>query len=281
LNNAPEVPLPPFQSRARQQAVPRLFQQTPGVVSLMIAALNRHIGAPHVGKSYGGYPTSLARRVSFPGWRKRLPRRLAPIHWFLAVLPLVCLQAADGPRVSYFKSFPGSVPAYMAITLDRTGAGEYKEAEDDDSPVRFQLSEADTSEIFGLAGKLGYFDHPLESGLKVAFMGAKTFRYEDGAKKSEVKFNFSEDLTARALADWFERIAESEQLLSGLEVSAKYDKLGVMKALLLLESYFDRKRLVNTQQYLPLLDRIAKNESYMHQARLRAASLADEMRAPK
>jgi hypothetical protein len=203
------------------------------------------------------------------------------MKWFVALLWCACLGAADGPRLYFSKSFPGSAPAYMAITVDRTGVGEYKEAENDDNPVRFLLSEAEAAEIFGLAEKLGYFDHPLESGLKVAFMGAKTFRFEDGARKNEVKFNYSEDLTARALADWFERIAESEQLLSSLEVSAKYDKLGVMKSLLLLESFFDRKRLVNTQQYLPLLDRIAKNESYLHQARLRAASLADEIRAAK
>ena len=203
------------------------------------------------------------------------------MKWPLALLWCVCLGAADAPRIGFSKSFPGSVPAYMAITVDRAGAGEYKEAENDDNPVRFQLSGAEAAEIFGMAEKLGYFDHPLESGLKVAFMGAKTFRYEDGARKSEVKFNYSEDLTARALADWFERIAESEQLFNGLEISAKYDKLGVMRALLLLESSYDRKRLVNLQQYLPLLDRIAKNESYMHQARERAAGLADQIRNPR
>jgi hypothetical protein len=100
----------------------------------------------------------------------------------------------------------------------------------------------------------------------------------DGARKSEVQFNFSEDLSAQALADWFERISESEQLLTNLQVSAKYDHLGVMKAVLLLEEAYDRKRLVDAPQYLPLLDRIAKNESYMHQARMRAAGLADQFR---
>ena len=109
-------------------------------------------------------------------------------------------------------------------------------------------------------------------------MGTKTFRFVDGAKKNEVKFNFSEDPSAQALADWFERISESEQLLTNLEVSAKYDHLGVMKAVLLLESAYDRRRLVDPAQYLPLLDRIAKNESYMHQARMRAAGLADQFR---
>jgi hypothetical protein len=53
-----------------------------------------------------------------------------------------------------------------------------------------------------------------------------------------------------------------------------------MKALLQLETAYDRKRVVDAAQYLPLLDRIAKNEVYMHQARMRAANLADAFRAP-
>jgi hypothetical protein len=200
---------------------------------------------------------------------------------FLLVLWCVQLGAADVPRIYYSKSFPGSAPAFVAVTLDRTGVGEYKEAENDDQPVRFQLSDAEASEIFGLAEKLGYFDHPLESQLKVAFMGTKTFRFESAVARHEVKFNYSEDPMARELLDWFERISESEQHLTSLEIAAKYDKLGVMKAILLLESAYDRHRLVNVQQYLPMLDRIAKNESYLHQARLRAAALAEQIRAVK
>jgi hypothetical protein len=187
-------------------------------------------------------------------------------------------QAADVPRLFFSKSFLGSSPAYVAINLDKTGVGDYREEENDDRPVHFQLSAPDTAVMFDLAAKLGYFDHALESPLKVAFMGTKTFRFVDGAKKTEVKFNFSEDPAAQALADAFERISESEQLFNNLEVSAKYDHLGVMKAILLLESAYDRKRIMDTAQYLPLLDRIAKNESYMHQARMRAASLADQFR---
>jgi hypothetical protein len=203
------------------------------------------------------------------------------MKWWLLFLWCAGLSAADIPRIYYSKSFPGSAPAYVAVTLDRTGAGEYKEAPEDDQPLHFQLSEAEAAAIFALAEKLGYFDHPLESPLKVAFMGTKSFRFENGATKNEVKFNFTEDPAARELNDWFERICESEQQLINLETSAKYDKLGVMKAVLLLEAAYDRKRLVNAQQYLPLLDRIAKNESYLHQARLRAAALGDEIRAAK
>jgi len=209
------------------------------------------------------------------------------MKWRLALLSCVSLaaphlaHAADLPRLYFAKSFPGSTPAYVAINVDKTGAGDYREDEKDDNPVRFQLTAPEAAAMFDLAAKLGSFDHPIESPLKVAFMGAKTFRFVDGAKKTEVKFNFSEDPNAQALLECFERISESEQLLTNLEISAKYDRLGVMKALLLLEAAYDRKRLVDMPQYLPLLDRIAKNESYMHQARLRAASLADQVRAPK
>jgi predicted AAA+ superfamily ATPase len=112
-------------------------------------------------------------------------------------------------------------------------------------------------------------------------MGAKTFRYENGEGKSEVKFNFSEEPQARELMDWFERMGESAEHRIELERTAKYDRLGVLKALLLLESAMDRKRLVGMDQYLPMLDRIAKNESYMHTARERAAEIAEAIRNPK
>jgi len=196
----------------------------------------------------------------------------------LAVLPLL---ASDGPRLVYSKSFPGSMPAFVEISIARNGDTTYKEAVDDDQPLKFQLAEADTTEIFGLVEKLGRFNHPLEAPVKVAFMGIKTYRFENGAEKNEVKYNFSEDADARLLQDWFERIVETEQDLINLERSAKYDKLGVNRSLLLLQTSFERKRLVAPQQFLPLLDRIAKNETYMHMSRERAAGLADAIRASK
>jgi hypothetical protein len=43
----------------------------------------------------------------------------------------------------------------------------------------------------------------------------------------------------------------------------------------------DRKRLVGMDQFLPMLERIARNESYMHAARERAAEIAEAIRNPK
>ena len=193
-----------------------------------------------------------------------------------AVASFAC--AAPGPSIFYSKYFKGSNPEYVAVTLERSGQAVYQEAAEDDNPIRFKIADSQSAEIFAAADKLNRFRRPLESNLKVAHMGVKTFRFEDGGVKSEVKFNYSEDPDARALADWFERIAETEQDFIALERAVKFDKLGVQHALLQMEIAYDKKRLVAPAQFLPLLDRVVKNESYMHIARDRAAKLAETFR---
>lgn len=199
----------------------------------------------------------------------------------MALAGVSLIAATDPTRLFFSKSFPGSTPAYVEIAIEHNGNALYKEAADDDQPIKFQIGESDTSAIFALADKLGHFNRPLEAPIKVAFMGMKTFRFEAGAEKQEVKFNYSEDLDAQALLDWFERISETEQHLINLERTVKYDKLGVNEALLLLQISFERKRLVAPQQLLPMLDRVVKNDSYMHMARERAAGLAEAIRTAK
>lgn len=195
--------------------------------------------------------------------------------------PPAATVPGSGPRLFFSRSFPGSAPPYIQVTLEKNGDVEYREAVDDDLPLKFKLNPANTEELFGLAGKLDYFKHPIEAPVKVAFMGTKTFRYENGGEKSEVKFNYSQDLNAQALLDWFERLAETAQNRINLERAAKYDHLGVMKALLLVEAALDRGRLASPEQFLPMLDRIANNEIYMHTARARAAEIAEIIRGPK
>lgn len=199
----------------------------------------------------------------------------------ILLLTPVVLFADSIPKVLYTKSFPGSIPAYVSVELLRNGQAIYKEAPDDENPVSFKVSPEDTGEIFNLVDKLEHFKRPLESNLKVANMGMKTFRFEDGTAKNEAKFNYSLDADANLLLDWFERITETQRLQFDLERTAKFDRLGVNKTLLQIEAAYDRKRLIGVDRFLPLLDRVAKNDSYLHMARERAAALADAFRNPK
>ena len=130
----------------------------------------------------------------------------------VVALIAVCAGLASGaPRITLSKNFPGSVPAFVSIEIEQDGAAVYKEAVNDEYPLKFKLDPEDVSEVFRLAEKLGFFTREVESGLKVANMGIKSFRWEDGATKHEVKFNYSADPDAQALADWFEKMSETEQ----------------------------------------------------------------------
>ena len=181
----------------------------------------------------------------------------------------------------YSRTFPGSSPAYFDISLESNGDAVYREAVDDELPMKFHLNDAEKKEVFDLADKLDHFKGPLESPIKVAFMGAKVFRYQAGAESHEVKFNFTEDANGKVLQEWFERMAESVQHRINVERAAKYDHLGVAHAINLLASAYDRKRLVAVEQFLPILDRVAKSTVYMHSAREMAAGIAEAIRKPQ
>lgn len=198
--------------------------------------------------------------------------------WLLLGIAAGMAAGADVARVSFTKIFPGSDPAYMAATVDRNGAVTYREAKDEE-PETFQMEPDAVKAIFDLADKLDHFKRPLESGLKVAKTGDKTFRWENGAEASEAKFNYSLDENARTLQDWFERISESERALMLLRRNIRFDKLGVNEAVLRVDAAWTQKRLVGREQFLPLLDRVAKNETFINLARERAARLAGTMRA--
>lgn len=192
---------------------------------------------------------------------------------------LFAASSSNSARLVYTKVFPGSSPAYVNIVVERNGKVSYKEQADDDDPETFQLEEANTAIMFDLAGRLDHFKHPLDSGLKVANMGMKTFRWEDGTASSEQKFNYSLDENAKALHDWFEAITETERLFAELKRSARHDKLGVLDALINIDACWNQKRLVGVDQFLPVLDQIAQNDIYLHMARQRAAMLGEAIRA--
>lgn len=188
--------------------------------------------------------------------------------------------AGQEPNLFFSKKFPGSKPAYVEITVEKGGAVVYKEAPDDELPVRFKIKPEQAQAMYMLAEKLEKFARPIESGLKVARMGDKTFRWTEGDAKTEALFNYTTDPDAQTLLDWFERLSESAGAFIELEKTARFDRLGVNKSILQLEILWDKKRLLGLEQYLPLLDRVAKNDGYLNMARERAAKLAEIFRNP-
>lgn len=186
--------------------------------------------------------------------------------------------AADSPKVLFSRTFVGSTPPFFSIVVDELGA-TYNESTDPDNAEALKLEPGVIRQIFELSDKLDHFKKPLESGLKVANMGQKVLRWENGAEQQESKFNYSTSDDAKALTDMFERIADSTRMLLELKRVMKHDKLGVNDAMLRISAAFETKRLVGTPQYLPVLEQVAGNESFIHMAREHAARMVDSIRA--
>jgi hypothetical protein len=199
-----------------------------------------------------------------------------------ALIALACCAPliAAPPKLTYTRIFPGSTPDYFCVDVDRSGNLKYKESPTDDNPLRAQLSDGDVTTLFAMAEKLAYFKQPLESGLKVANTGKKTFRYDDGtAPATETTFNYSLNETAQQLQERFEQIATTERAYIELERALRYDRLGLNDALAQVESLWLRKQLAAPKQFVPILTRISTRETLMHLVRDRAARLKDEFEA--
>jgi len=221
------------------------------------------------------------------------PQAAAAARLLMAVVALaaflapaaICQQeppAKPAPaKLTFVKQFPGSVPDYYAVLTTGEGQAEYAMAPDDADPVRFKLSEATTREIFQLVERLERFENAqLETSKKVAFMGKKTFRYEAAGRRGETSFNYSENTDAMALVALFEKISATQQHLINLERLARFDRLGIMKELYQVEAALDRNELIEAAQFIPVLEEIADNSSYLHIAQLRARSMLQRIRTP-
>lgn len=192
---------------------------------------------------------------------------------------LLFVGSVSAQRIVYTKVFAGSNPPYAKITLTQKGELTYQEEANEPSPDQVQLDAATTASVFELAAKLDHFKMKLESGLKVAKTGDKTYRWEEGGSANETKYNHTNDENARALQEWFEHVSESQRILADLERTYKYDRLGVNEVVLRLSTAWQTKHVVAPAQFTPILDRIAKNESLINMARERAADLSDAFKA--
>ena len=202
---------------------------------------------------------------------------MMPMRWLPVCLILLLgnLAGAEGDpaRITYAKEFPGSQPDYVSIAVQESGQASYRTAPDE-QPVEFHLSPESTGEIFAIARKLNLFQSAsLESKRKVAQMGKKTFVFESGAERHAASFNHTEDPNAVALNALFEGLARTQWHRERLEYLLRFDRLGLVKELLLVESDLDQRQLVEPALLLPVLEKIRTNRSLVNVAQERAAGI--------
>jgi len=191
------------------------------------------------------------------------------------------LARPDGATITYRRVFKGSSPEFIEvkITEQAKATSDIRQLDDDADPEQFEVGSAVQKRIFELAGELNYFAiQNLDIQKKIANLGQKTFRYENGSEVHETSFNYTLNPSATQLMQIFEGLAKQQQDLDLLQRRAKYDRLGVNDALLQFESDMDHRLLPEPERLLPVLDQIGADSHFVEIARTRARALAERIR---
>jgi hypothetical protein len=216
---------------------------------------------------------------------KLLALRFLAASFMAAVLALSVFSAVGPEKLTFTRVFKSSTPEYIQIVVRNdsdTASYDIRQLDEDPGSAPFQVSSALRARMFSLAEKLHDFNGlDLDVHRKIAYLGEKTFKWEQGSQSYETKFNYTLNPTAAELLRIFEGLARQQELFELINRSMRYDRLGVNDALVQLETDMNRGLLPEPQGLLPLLDQIGADERIVDIARQRARSLADRIRHPR
>jgi hypothetical protein len=215
--------------------------------------------------------------------------RVQARHIFASVVLFGCVLTASlhsspaGSSVfTYRRIFKSSTPEFIEIKIKEdadTGSYEIRQLDEDPGATPFEISHPLRAKIFEMSAQLNHFKGlDLDVHRKIANLGEKTFRWEQGPEAYEVKFNYTINPVATQLLQICEGLARQQELIDLLQRRMKYDRLGVNDALLDVESDISKGVLPEPQRVLPLLEQISGDSRFVEIARQRARALAERVR---
>jgi hypothetical protein len=229
----------------------------------------------------------------------RLLLRICIFIWLPRVvlaLPLFALPASgqsgkvlavsdNAARLTFRRVFKLSTPELIEIVVrEDSDAATYeiRQLDDDAGSSPFTIGPALRTKMFSLAGQLNHFEgQDLDVHRRIASLGEKTFRWQQGAVVHETKFNYTLNPAATQLLQIFEGLARQQEHFEILSRRMKYDRLGINDALMECDSDYSRGLLPEPQSLVPLLDQIGADSHIVDIARQRARNLADRIRHPR
>jgi len=189
---------------------------------------------------------------------------------------------ASGPALVYRKIFKSSSPEFVEIKVWRNGTGQcdIRQLDDDAEPQPFELNPALAEKLFAMAATLKNFEGlDLDVKRRLANLGAKTFRLEDGSRASEVTYNYTLNPTAQQLQVIFEGLGRQQEHLGILQHRLRFDRLGVNDALLKFEVDLNKKAIPEPERLLPVLEQIAADARVVEIARQRARAITERIKS--
>lgn len=186
-------------------------------------------------------------------------------------------QTDSETRFAWKKDNSRGVLESYGVKLNSSGSGQFyfrkRNEEEIKLPVTLKTSAIETLNALFL--KAGFLDASREfaSPRKVADMGSKTVRFQNGSQRREVVYNYTEDRVLQEITTFFENLCQQERALFEMDLALKYDRLGIAKKLDELDRNLNAKRIVAPERFTPVLEKIYADQSLMHLARKEAKKI--------
>jgi len=199
-----------------------------------------------------------------------------------AVAQSTASASSQPAKVTFRRVFHGSSPELIELSIwddGKKATYEIRQLDDDPGSQPFEVGAALRSKIFDLTAQLHNFQGlDLDVHRKIANLGEKTFRWEQGSVSHETKFNYTLNPAASQLLQIFEGLARQQEHYELISRRMRYDRLGIYNALLQFETDLNRGLVPEPLRLVPLLEQIANDSKFVDVARERARMLADRIR---
>ena len=127
-----------------------------------------------------------------------------------------------------------------------------------------------------MAAQAKYFAGKIDSGnKKLAFTGAKTLSYQDGATSHSADYNYSSIPAAQQLTTIFQSTSATLEHGRHLAYYLRYQKLALDAELKSTEAQAKGNELAELQALAPILQKIYEDKSAMNVVRSRALRLIE------
>jgi len=170
----------------------------------------------------------------------------------------------------------GNIETY-GLEFNEKGKGKFsfKKREEDPLELDFELRRSKVEALLSYFLRADFLNEGKDfvSPRKVANMGLKTIRFENGSHAREVTFNYTEDKALQEIVDFFENLCQQEKALFEMNLALKYDRLGIPKRLDELDKSLTAKRIVDPGRFAPVLEKIYEDQQLMNLARTEAKKI--------
>ena len=127
----------------------------------------------------------------------------------------VSKSSSQSAKVTFRRVFQGSSPEYIELCIwdnSKSATYEIRQMDEDAGSAPFEVGDALRSKIFALTAQLHNFQGlDLDVHRKIANLGEKTFRWEQGGASHETKFNYTLNPAAAQLLQIFEGLARQQE----------------------------------------------------------------------